>query len=81
MKRGEKGEGGRSMGRTEVLRGKGRVEGVKAGEKVGGNRKTGCREATGEETGKSGGRDGEMLDQKNKDGGQRQIMRNHCKYI
>lgn len=37
---------------------------MEAGEKVGGNRKTGYREATGVERGEGGGRDGEMLGQK-----------------
>lgn len=35
------------MGRTEVLSGSGRVEGMEAGEKEGGNIKTGCRQAMG----------------------------------
>lgn len=38
-KKRKKGVLGRSMGRKEVLRGKGRVEGMETGEKVGGNRK------------------------------------------
>lgn len=52
---------GRSMGRKEVLRGKGRVKGMEAGGKVGGNRKTGCREATGAERGEGKGRNEKCL--------------------
>lgn len=45
------------MGRTKVLREKGRVEGMETGEKVG-NRKTGCREATEVERDEGGERRG-----------------------
>lgn len=71
-KKRKKGVLGRSMGRKEVLRGKGR------GEKVGGNRKTGCREATGVERGE-GRRDEKCLARKTRT--EEDQMRSQFKYI
>lgn len=67
------------MRRKEVLRGKGRVEGMETGEKVGGNRKTGCREATGVERGEGRRRDEKCLARKTRT--EEDQMRSQFKYI